>query len=87
MCNMFNYSMNFLKPFWNRWLKVAHIIGNFQAQVILTIFYFIFVLPFGAVLRLFADPLRLKHVRTRAKSNFQVWTHKKDTLEAAGRQF
>lgn len=79
--------MKFLRSLWVRWLKIAHVIGNFQAQVILTVFYFIFVLPFGVVMRLFADPLRLNFPKTRAKSNFQVWRHSKENLETARRQF
>lgn len=76
--------MTIWKKAWNKWLKIAHVIGNFQAQVILTLFYFIFVLPFGVILQIFSDPLRLKYPK---RSNFQNWRHKKDTIEIAGRQF
>jgi hypothetical protein len=51
---------NSLKKLWEGWKKIAHIIGNFQARVLLTIFYAILVLPFGLAARLFADPLRIK---------------------------
>jgi hypothetical protein len=43
------------------WKRVAHAIGNFQARVLLTVFYTIVVFPFGIVVRLFSDPLRIKH--------------------------
>ena len=83
--------MDFLKWFrssltrlWKKWLPIAQAIGNFQAQVILTIFYFVIVAPLGVGLRLFADPLR---VRKKAKSNFQRWEHPKETLETARRQY
>jgi hypothetical protein len=79
--------MKFLKSLWEKWLKIAHIIGNFQAQVILTLFYFTFVLPFGVLLQIFSDPLRINFSKSRSKTNFQVWRHKKDTLEIARRQF
>lgn len=79
--------MVFLKFLWKKWLGLAHVIGNFQAQVILTLFYFTFVLPFGVVMRLFADPLRQNYSKTRAKSNFGEWKHKKDTIDVARRQF
>lgn len=49
-----------LKKLWEGWKKIAHIIGNFQARVLLTIFYAILVLPFGLAARWFADPLRIK---------------------------
>jgi hypothetical protein len=50
-----------LRILWNAWKRLARKIGNFQARVILTIIYAIPVLPFGLVVRLFSDPLRIKH--------------------------
>jgi hypothetical protein len=50
-----------LKRMWHAWKRIAHKIGNFQARVLLTIFYAIVVLPFGLMVRLFFDPLRIKH--------------------------
>jgi hypothetical protein len=49
-----------LKALWKAWTLIAHIIGNFQARVLLTILYVLLVLPFGVIVRLFADPLRIK---------------------------
>ena len=51
---------NALKRLWEGWKKIAHIIGNFQARVLLTIFYAVLVLPFGVAARLCSDPLRIK---------------------------
>jgi hypothetical protein len=48
------------KKLWQGWKRVARRIGDFQARVLLTIIYAIFVLPFGLAVRLFADPLRVK---------------------------
>ncbi len=48
------------KRAWQAWKDLAHKIGNFQARVILSIFYAILVLPFGLAARLFSDPLRIK---------------------------
>ena len=45
---------------WQAWKDLAHKIGNFQARVILSIFYAVLVLPFGLAARLFSDPLRIK---------------------------
>ncbi len=50
-----------LKRAWQAWKRIAHAIGNFQARVLLTIFYSVLVLPFGIAVRLFSDPLRIKH--------------------------
>jgi hypothetical protein len=49
-----------LKQAWQHWKRIAHAIGTFQARVLLTIFYAVLVLPFGVVVRLFSDPLRIK---------------------------
>jgi hypothetical protein len=46
---------------WGAWNRLMHVIGNFQARVLLTILYAIIVLPFGLIVRLFSDPLRIKH--------------------------
>jgi len=49
-----------LKRLWRGWKRIAHIIGDFQARVLLTAIYAVIVLPFGVVFRLFADSLRTK---------------------------
>lgn len=49
-----------LKLAWARWKVIAHIIGNFQARVLLTLFYFVVVPPFALIVKLFKDPLALR---------------------------
>jgi hypothetical protein len=49
-----------LKRLWAAWTRLAHKIGNFQARVLLTVLYALLVLPFGLIVRVFADPLRIK---------------------------
>ena len=49
-----------LKGLWAAWTRLAHKIGNFQARVLLTVLYALLVLPFGIMVRVFADPLRIK---------------------------
>ena len=49
-----------LKRIWEAWKRIAHRIGNFQARLLLTVLYAVLVLPFGLVVRLLADPLRIK---------------------------
>jgi len=56
---------NQLKRAWQAWKDLAHKIGNFQARVLLTIFYSVLVLPFGVAERLFSDPLRIKKLPTQ----------------------
>jgi len=54
-----------LKRVWQAWKRIAHAIGNFQARVLLTIFYAVLVFPFGMWSRFFSDPLRIKTRPTR----------------------
>jgi hypothetical protein len=45
---------------WEGWKKIAHHIGNFQARVLLTVIYSVLILPFGLLVRCFADSLHNK---------------------------
>jgi len=49
-----------VKRGWKVWSRLAHKIGNFQARVLLTLLYAILMLPFGIMVRMFLDPLRIK---------------------------
>ena len=48
---------------WERWKVIAHVIGNFQARVLLTAFYFLVAPPFALMVKLFKDPLALRPLR------------------------
>ena len=52
--------MNILRAVWQMWKKVGQFIGDFIACIVLTIFYFTIFIPFGLIVRLFNDPLRMK---------------------------
>jgi hypothetical protein len=74
-----------LRRIWNRWKPIAQVIGDFQARIILTLFYFIFVTPFGVVVRFLSDPLQLKRV-----SNASLWKVRQPlepNLDDARRQY
>lgn len=80
--------MKVLKAVWKKWLPIAQAIGNFNAQVILTIFYLVIILPLGIIFRLFADPLNIRRDRlSRQKSNFRKWEHPNQNLEEARKQY
>jgi hypothetical protein len=49
-----------LHRLWARWKVIARTVGNFQSRVLLSIFYFFFLAPFGVGVRLSSDPLRLR---------------------------
>jgi hypothetical protein len=69
---------------WERWKALAHLIGNFQARLLLSIFYFLVLSPFGLGVRLLSDPLALK------KGRLPGWIprseQKTDTWQAARAQ-
>jgi hypothetical protein len=51
-------------PAWRRllegWRRVGRAIGDVQARILLTLFYFLVLGPFAVGLRALADPLSLK---------------------------
>jgi hypothetical protein len=46
---------------WEGWKRIAHAIGVFQTRLVMLVFFFVFVLPLGLILRVVRDPLHLKH--------------------------
>ncbi|OGE09243.1 hypothetical protein A3A60_02180 [Candidatus Curtissbacteria bacterium RIFCSPLOWO2_01_FULL_42_26] len=80
--------MNSVKILWKKWLAVAKPIGNFNAQVILTVFYLVIVLPLGIGYRLLSDPLNMKREKiSKQKTSFAKWKHPKQNLEEARKQY
>lgn len=53
--------MRGVKWLWNSWKGIARCIGDFQARLLLTVFYFTAVAPFGLVTRLVVQPWRLRN--------------------------
>ena len=49
-----------LRRLWEGWKRVGRKIGDFQARVLLTVFYFVILAPFAVVVRFKADPLGIK---------------------------
>jgi hypothetical protein len=49
-----------LRRLWEEWKRISRAIGNFQARVLLTLFYVVLIAPLGLAVRLFADPLRIR---------------------------
>jgi len=74
--------MRLLKLFWKKWLPVSQKIGNFQARVILSAFYFILFLPLALIFKILSDPLQKKPTST-----WKDWEHKVDSLEEARKQY
>jgi hypothetical protein len=75
-----------IKDLWAAWKRIARKIGDFQARVLLTIFYFVLLAPFALIMRRTSDPLAMKagaqrgwHVRQNAAPDY--------SLEAVRKQF
>ena len=77
---------NIFRRAWEGWKKIARKIGDFNARVILTIFYFIILMPFALLIKLLTDPLEIKK---KTRKGWHVREQKNDIppLERAERQF
>ena len=72
------------KRLWEHWLRIAKVIGDFQAGVILTIFYIVIFGPMAICFRLLSGALHLKKPAT------VTWSSRApvdQNLDAARRQF
>ncbi len=74
-----------LRRAWVWWKRVARAIGDFQARIILVLFYFVALGPFALVVRWTSDPLAIKSATLKG---WRVREAGKDSpLERAMRQF
>jgi hypothetical protein len=76
--------VGFLRTAWERWKKIARAIGVVQTRILMVVFYFIFVLPLGLLMRLRGDPL---HLKKPPGSNWTPHRSHDANLETARRQF
>jgi hypothetical protein len=73
-----------LRAAWDRWKKIARAVGVVQTRILMVVFFFIFVLPLGLIVRLRSDPL---HLRPPEGSNWTPHRDQSATLDTARRQF
>jgi len=76
------FSMMSLSNYWKNWIGIGRFLTNKLARVILVIFYFIIVLPFGIGVRLFSDFLDLK-----STPKWLPKTGQKNSLDDARRMY
>jgi len=69
---------------YDRWMRIAHVIGVFNTRVIMSLLYFLIVLPMGLVFRMVSDPLQLKEPKDTNWVPLPSPDHK---LESARQQF
>jgi hypothetical protein len=68
---------------WDRFKIVAGIVGDVQGRVIVTLFYFTILVPFGLGSRLFGDAL---HIRSKNPPQWMERPPVENGLEEARRQ-
>jgi len=76
---------NPIKKLWQIWENFSKRMGSFQSRIILSLFFFIFVSPFALAVKIFSDPLNIKH-----QSSKSHWLPKKEInadLEQSKMQF
>ncbi len=49
------------KRWWKAWKESAEAIGGFQSRILLGLFYFCVVAPFGIAVRALGDPLNIRN--------------------------
>ena len=76
--------MPLLRRLWGRWKAWGRFLGNLVARVVLSLFYFTVLVPYGLGVRWFGDPLQIK---TRPNPMWQSRTPQDSNLADAGRQF
>jgi hypothetical protein len=75
-----------LRELWAAWKRIARKIGDFQARILLTIFYFVLLAPFALLMRRTSDPLALKAQTPRGWGERQQ-NDPEYTVEMARKQF
>jgi hypothetical protein len=73
------------KKGWGKWQELSRKSGELLARIVLTIFYFTVVLPFGLSRTFLGDPLRIK--RSDAPHTWLARQTRDRTLEDARRQY
>jgi hypothetical protein len=74
-----------LQRLWRGFSRVMETVGNFQARLLLTVFYLVVAAPFGLGVRFSSDPLHLRWQRGAAR--WHVREPRASTLDAARRQY
>jgi hypothetical protein len=70
---------------WTKWKLISRRVGETQARIVLTVFYFTIMAPFGMIRTHLADPLQLK-----PSAQGPTWAsrqRRQPTLDDARRQF
>ena len=70
---------------WQGWKSFSARMGNYQGRMLLILFYFFVITPWGFILRLFSDPL---HIRESSPASYWIQRESLQAdMEEAQRQF
>ena len=75
-----------LRRVWEGWKVFGHYLGDFQARLLLTFFYFTVLLPYGLVIRAFGDPLHIRLASRRRLQSAWATRRSEETDLARARQ-
>jgi hypothetical protein len=78
-------STRLLGRVWEAWKAFTQVMGDFQGRMLLIWFYFIIVTPFGLLVRLASDPLKLRVGRN--SSFWQELPTPQTNIDEARKQF
>ena len=73
------------KRLWEGWKKLIHVVGAFQSRLLLSLFYFVIVMPYALIAKWTSDPLRLK--RPVDDSNWVPWHDRPANFSEASKQY
>ncbi len=74
-----------LARLWQVWKELSMDMGDFQSKLLLTLVYFTCVAPFGFCIRLFGDPLDIRHAPMT--TGWKRRTPQRDNMQTVRRQF
>lgn len=69
-----------------RWKQIAHTVADFQARLILSVLYVLFIVPVGLFVRFNDDPLAMKEPPD-SSAQWRTRNSKPDTVRRAHRQY
>lgn len=65
-----------MKKVWKKWLKITKKVVNVQANILLSLFYAVFIIPFSIFLKMFFKNALLGHRYAKRKNTY--WVKKKN---------
>lgn len=74
-----------LTRLWAGWKKAIHVVGAFQSRLLLSVFYFLILMPYALFAKCTSDPLQLR--RPKGDSNWVPWDAKSGDLAHSSKQY